>query len=437
MWIDIIIVFVLILFNGFFALSEIAIVSTKKNKLEAERKKGRLGAKRALKLRSDPRNFLSSVQVGITLIGIINGAYGGQAFTVYLVPFFQQFPAISPFAEGISLVVVVFLITYVSIVIGELVPKTIALNNPEKMAIAVAPAIHVVSIIFYPFVRLLSVSTGFVNRLIGLKPKEEVMSEMELRAMLRTASHEGVIDAEENIIHEQVFYFSDKRAIHLMTHRTDVEWVDISKSREEIIEDLMQTKHSKILACRKEIDDFAGTISMRDFLLRLNKRELFSIDELIMEPIIVPNNLLAQKVLENFKNNHKFVAVVVDEYGSLDGIITIHDIFENLVGAIPEETEDELSDPLIFIRDDHSALVSGEAPIELLSQIDEDFIVNFDKIDYSTVAGFVFECINKIPAVGDQFDYDNLHFEIVDVDGNKIDKVLVTKRLKKINEVSI
>lgn len=436
MWVDIIIILVLILFNGFFALSEIAIVSTKKNVLEAERKKGKAGAKRALKLRSDPGNFLSSVQVGITLIGIINGAYGGQAFTSYLVPFFQQFPAIAPFAEGIAMVVVVFLITYVSIVIGELVPKTIALNNPEKMAIAVAPTIHVVSIIFYPFVKLLSVSTALVNRLIGLKPKVEVVSEMELRAMLRTASHEGVIDAEENIIHEQVFYFSDKRAIHLMTHRTDVEWVDISKGREEIIEDLLQTKHSRILACRKEIDEFVGTISMRDFLLRLNKRDLFSIDELIMEPIIVPNNLLAQKVLENFKNNHKFVAVVVDEYGSLDGIITIHDIFENLVGAIPEETDDELSDPIIFIREDSSALISGEAPIEILSQIDEDFIVDFDRIDYSTVAGFVFECINKIPAVGDQFDYDNLHFEIVDVDGNKIDKVLVTKKTKELDEVS-
>ncbi|OJV81932.1 MAG: hypothetical protein BGO34_08970 [Bacteroidia bacterium 44-10] len=432
---DIIIILILILLNGFFALSEIAIVSTKKNILEAERKKGKSGARRALKLRSDPGNFLSSVQVGITLIGIVNGAYGGQAFTVYLVPFFQQFPAIAPFAEGVSMVIVVFLITYVSIVIGELVPKTIALNNPEKMAMAVAPTIHVVSIIFYPFVKLLSVSTGFVSRLIGLQPKVEVVSEMELRAMLKTASHEGVIDVEENIIHEQVFYFSDKRAIHLMTHRTDVEWVDISKSREEIIEDLLQTKHSKILACRKEIDDFAGTISMRDFLLRLNKRDLFSIEDLIMEPIIVPNNQLAQKVLENFKNNHKFVAVVVDEYGSLDGIITIHDIFENLVGAIPEETEDELSDPLIFMRDDHSALVSGEAPIEILSQMDEDFIVDFDKIDYSTVAGLVFECINKIPAVGDQFDYDNLHFEIVDVDGNKIDKVLVTKKLKEVDEV--
>ena len=437
MWIDIIIVFLLILLNGFFALSEIAIVSAKKNKLERERKQGKKGARRALRLQADPDNFLSSVQVGITLIGIINGAFGGQAFAVYLVPFFDQFSATAPFAEAISMVIVVFLITYVSIVVGELVPKTIALNNAEKMAIAVAPFIHVVSIIFYPFVKLLAFSTSFISRLIGLKPRDEVISEMELRAMLKTASHEGVIDVEENIIHEQVFYFSDKRAIHLMTHRTDVEWVDISKEREAIIQDLLQMKHSKILACRKKIDEFAGIISMRDFLLRLSKRELFSVEDLIMEPIIVPNTLRAQKVLENFKSNHKFVAVVVDEYGSLDGIITMHDIFENLVGAIPEENDDALADPLLFTRDDHSALVSGEAPIEILTQLDEDFIVDFDKIDYSTVAGFVFACINKIPFVGDKFDYDNLHFEIMDVDGNKIDKILVTKKIKDSDDVEI
>ena len=428
MWIDIIIVLLLILLNGFFALSEIAIVSARKNKLETESKNGRIGAKKALELKSDPDNFLSSVQVGITLIGIINGAYGGQAFASKLVPFFQQFNLTAPFADAISLTLVVVIITYVSIVIGELVPKTIALNSPEKMAVVVSPAIFIVSIIFYPFVKLLSFSTGFINKLIGLKPKEDIVSEMELRAMLKTASNEGVIDIEENIIHEQVFYFSDKRAKHLMTHRTDVEWVNISKSREEVISDLLHTKHSKILACRKRIDDFAGIISMRDFLMRLSKSEEFTIDELISEPIIVPNTVRAKKVLDNFKNSYKFVAVVVDEYGSLEGIITIHDIFENLVGNVPEETDIESTEPLIYIREDNSALVSGEAPIEILSQFDEEFVVDFDKIDYSTVAGFVFACINKIPGVGDKFEYDNLIFEIVDVDGNKIDKVLVVKK---------
>lgn len=431
MWIDVIIILFLILLNGFFALSEIAIVSAKKSKLETERKAGKKGAVRALKLQSDPDNFLSSIQVGITLIGIINGAYGGQAFAGYLVPFLEQFSSLAPFADAISMVVVVFIITYVSIVVGELVPKSMALSNPEKMAVAVSPTIHAVSIIFYPFVKLLSFSTGFLNRLIGLKPKDEVISEMELRAMLKVASHEGIIDIEENIIHEQVFYFSDKRAFHLMTHRTDVEWVDITKSKEEVIEDLLATKHSKVLACRKKIDDFAGIISMRDFLLRLNRKDGFDIEDVITEPIIVPNTIRAQKVLENFKNNHKFVAVVVDEYGSLDGIITIHDIFENLVGAIPEEADDRPSEPMIFFREDKSALVSGEAPIEILTQLDEDFIIDFEKIDYSTVAGFVFACINKIPDIGDRFEYDKLQFEIVDIDGNKIDKVLVTKKIEE------
>ncbi len=430
MWIDIIIILLLILLNGFFALSEIAIVSANKNKLETTYKNGSSGAARALKLQADPDNFLSSIQVGITLIGIINGAYGGHAFAGKLAPLFQQSELLAPFAEAISMVVVVFIITYVSIVIGELVPKSIALNNSEKMAMIVAPNIHVVSIIFYPFVKLLSFSTRFINKLIGLKPKDDIVSEMELRAMLKTASNEGIIDVEENIIHEQVFYFSDKRAKHLMTHRTDIEWVNINKSRELIVEDLLQTKHSKILACRKKIDDFVGIISMRDFLMRLNSKQDFSIEELILEPIIVPNTARAQKVLENFKNSYKFVAVVVDEYGSLDGIITIHDIFENLVGNIPEETDVESTEPLIFIRDDNSALVSGEAPIEILSQFDENFVVDFDKIDYSTVAGFVFSCINKIPGVGDKFYYNNLIFEIMDVDGNKIDKVLIIKNME-------
>ncbi len=432
MWIDVVIILLLILLNGFFALSEIAIVSAKKRKLEAEQKAGKRGANRALKLQSDPDKFLSSIQVGITLIGIINGAYGGQAFAGYLVPFFLQFPSLAPFADAISMVIVVVLITYVSIVIGELVPKTMALSNPEKMAVTVAPTIHAVSIIFYPFVKILSASTGFINHLIGLKPKEEVISEMELRAMLRTASHEGVIGAEENIIHEQVFYFSDKRAFHLMTHRTDVEWVDISKPKEEVVKDLLATRHSRVLACREKIDDFVGIISMRDLLLRLNKNEPFEIEDLILEPIIVPNTIRAQRVLDYFKNNYKFVAVVVDEYGSLDGIITIHDIFENLVGEIPDETEGERTEPLLFMRDEHSALVSGDAPIEILTQFNDDFIVDFEKIDYSTVAGFVFACMNKIPGTGDRFKYENMLFEIVDLDGNKIDKVLITKQIDEI-----
>ena len=429
MWIDILIIFILLLFSGFFSFSEIAIVSAKKMKLEAEQKKGSKGAARALQLQAEPGIFLSAAQVGTTLISIINGAYGGHAFAGYVAPLFENIPFTAPFAESIAMTIVVFVIAYASVVIGELVPKTIALNSSNKMAIIASRPIYIMSLIFYPFVKVLIATTNMIIRAIGLKPESEVMSEMEIRAMLKTASNEGVINPEENIIHEQVFYFSDKRAIHLMTHRTDIEWIDIEKDHKDVIDDLLRTKHSKVLVCKGKIDDFIGTITIRDFLVHLNTKKKIEIDDYINEPLIIPNTLSAPKVLDRLKKNHKFMAVVVDEYGSIDGIVTMHDIIEHLVGTIPEETEGK-TEPLIFFRKDHSALVSGEAPIEILTQIDADFVVNFDGINYSTIAGFVFARINKIPSVGDMFTFENLSFEIVDVDGNRADKVLVKKNIK-------
>ena len=426
--IEVLIILLLIFMNGFFALSEIAVVSSSKTKLESERKKGNSGAETALKLKADPDNFLSAVQVGITLIGIVNGAYGGSTLSVYVEPFFRQFAWSAPYASTISIILVVFLITYVSIVIGELVPKTIALNNPEKVSIFVSRPVHVVSIVFYPFVRLLATSTSLFNKLIGLKPVSGTLSEMELRAMLKTASKEGVIEREENIIHEQVFYFSDKRARHLMTHRTDVEWVNVLQKKEQIVADLLKCRHSKVLACNGKLDDFVGIISIKEFLIAYYANHDFSLNELVQEPLIFPSSLRAQKVLETFRDKHKSFAVVVDEYGSLDGIITLHDIFENLVGTLVDENENE--EPDIFMRNDHSALVNGEAPLEILTLFLDDFIIDFETIDYSTIAGFVLSNINKIPQVGDKFVYDNTEFEIVDVDGNKIDKVLITKKQK-------
>lgn len=427
--IEAIIILLLIALNGFFALSEIAVVSSKKTKLEAERKNGSKGASMALKLKADPDKFLSAVQVGITLIGIVNGAYGGATLSAMVEPFFEKFAWSAPYAGTIAMVVVVVIITYVSIVVGELVPKTMALNNPEKVSVIVSRPIHVVSIIFYPFVKLLAFSTSLFNKMIGLKPKKDIVSEMELRAMLKTASKEGVIEREENIIHEQVFYFSDKKAKHLMTHRTDVEWVDILQPKDDIISDLLACKHSKILACNTKIDDFVGTISVKEFLLKLYNNKEIEVTNLVQEPLIFPSILRAQKVLETFRSNHKSIGVVVDEYGSLDGIITLHDIMETLVGTIDDEDEHE--EPDIFMRNENSALVNGEAPLETLTMFLEDFIIDFESIDYSTVAGFVLANINKIPQTGDKFTYDNVEFEIVDVDGIKIDKVMITKNKKR------
>ncbi len=410
--------------NGFFAMSEIAVVSAKSAYLDNARKEGSKGARIAMGLKSDPDSFLSSVQVGITLIGIVNGAFGGATLSAHLAPYIASIEFLSSSSETISIIVVVFLITYLSIVVGELVPKTIALNNAGRVAIAVARPIYIVSIIFYPFVRFLALSTNALNKLIGLKSEEEIISEMELRAMLKIASIEGVIEKEENRMHEHVFYFADKRARHIMTHRTDVEWVDITKDKKQVIDYLIQTKHSKILACNKTLDDFIGIIVMKELLLELYKNKDINLKSLLRDPLIVPSTLKAQKILDRFRQEHNFLAIAVDEYGSLDGIITLHDIIENFVGSIPNEHDVE--EPDVFIRSDNSVLLNGEAPIEVITQFSDEFIIDFEEIDYSTVAGFVLSHINKTPQVGDKFSYRNMNFEIVDIDGHKIDKVLLT-----------
>ncbi|MBK9292489.1 MAG: HlyC/CorC family transporter [Bacteroidetes bacterium] len=423
---EIVVLVILILVNGFFALSEIALVSSKRARLEQRRIEGSKGAKIALKLLDNSENFLSAIQVGITLVGIVTGVYGGMNIADDVTPFFQNFEITQNYANQIALTLTVVIITYFSIVIGELVPKTIALNNPDKIAIRVAPMIYYFSSTFYPFVRLLSISTNFVNKIIGIKKQTEQLTEAELRHMLKVASSEGVIEKEQNIIHEKVFYFADKKAKHIMTHRTDVEWIDTDDSFDDIKLKLYNAKHSKLVCCSGGLDNFTGIIYLRDFYKSISQLKIFDIKTIIVEPLIVPDNMDAQKVLELFRQKKVHLCCVVNEYGGFEGLITLHDIVENIVGRIPEEGE--LYEPDVFIRDDNSILVSGDAPIETLNEIIIDFTVDFEKIDYSTVAGFVYNQIGKIPQVGDKVDYMDYKIEIVDVDGHKIDKILITKK---------
>jgi len=422
---EILVLVILILVNGFFALSEIALVSSKRTRLEQRRLDGSKGAKIALKLLDNSEIFLSAIQVGITLIGIVTGVYGGMNIADDVTPFFQNFEITQNYANQIALTLTVVIITYFSIVMGELVPKTIALNNPDKIAIRVAPIIYYFSNTFYPFVKLLSISTNFVKKLIGIKKQTEQLTEAELRQMIKVASSEGVIEKEQNIIHEKVFYFADKKAKHIMTHRTDVEWIDTDDSFDKIKLKLYDTKHSKLVCCSGGLDNFTGIIYLRDFYKSISQLKTFDFKTIIVEPLIVPDNMNAQKVLELFRQEKVHLCCVVNEYGGFEGLITLHDIVENIVGQIPEEGE--LYEPDVFIRDDNSVLVSGDAPIETLNEIIIDFTVDFDKIDYSTVAGFVYNQIGKIPQVGDKIEYLNYKIEIVDIDGHKIDKILITK----------
>lgn len=423
---EIIILGFLILLNGFFSLSEIALVSSKRTRLEQSKINGSKGAEVALRLLGNSGNFLSAVQVGITLIGIITGVYGGMNIADDVAPFFLKFGPTSPYAHEIALTLTVIVITYISIVIGELVPKTIALSAPEGIAIKVAPVIFYFSSAFYPFVKLLSVSTNLVNNVLGVKKQNDHMTESELRQIIKLATHEGVIEKEQNIIHEKVFYFSDKKAKHVMTHRTDLEWIDISKPEDELKKDIAGIQHSKVICSRENLDNFEGVLYVKDYYKSKTFEKEPNIKSLLVQPVIVPENADAKRVLNQLRQRKIHICIVVNEYGGLEGIITLHDIIENIVGQIPDEGE--TYEPDIFKRDDQSVLVNGDAPIETLAEIIENFTIDFEKIDYSTVAGFIFEQINNIPKTGDKIDYLDYTIEIVDMDGNRIDKILIYRK---------
>jgi putative hemolysin len=423
---EILILGLLILLNGFFALSEIALVSSKRARLEQMKVAGRRGAKTALKLLENSENFLSSVQVGITLIGIITGVYGGLSIAEDITPFFLQIRFLESSANEIALGTTIVIITYFSIVFGELVPKTIALSNPEKIAIKIAPPIYYFSKIFYPFVKILSLSTSMFNSMIGIKKHSGNLTEADLKQMIKIASHEGVIEKGQNLIHEKVFYFSDKKAKHIMTHRMDVEWINLTNPGDLIKSAILNTRHSKLICCNEDLDNFIGILNIKDYLVSINSSDSVVINDLLIQPLIVPENTDARKVLDIFKQKQVHFCIVVNEYGSFEGIITLHDIMENIIGEMPEEGQ--VYEPDIFIRDDKSVLVSGDAPVEILDGIIEGFIIDFEKIDYSTVAGFVINNINKIPEIGDKFGYNHYTIEIVDIDGNRVDKILITRK---------
>ncbi len=422
---EIAIILILILFNGFFALSEIALVSSRRSRLENMKASGSGGAAIALKLLEKSENFLSAVQVGITLIGIVTGAFGGISIAEKVSPLFVSMGINAQSAYSISLASTIILVTYLSIVLGELVPKTMALSNPEAIAVRVAPVINVFTNIFYPFVRFLSISTSFINSILGIQKKNHTVTEAELKQMLRTASREGIIEMEQNRMHEKVFHFADKKARHIMTHRHDVEWIDLNTPYNELQKEILSARHSKLLACRDEIDNFIGFLNVKEYLIKKLVSKSIKPEDLVTDPLIFPESASAKTILKSLKEKKLNIAVIVDEYGSFQGVVTVHDMMENLLGEMPDR--EDTAEPLIIRREDGSLLVSGIAPIETMAEYLGDLNLDFEKIGYNTVAGFVLYHINGIPQTGDKFVFDKYTIEIVDMDGSKIDKLLVTE----------
>lgn len=420
---EILVLFILTLLNGFFALSEIALVSVKRPKVEHLASLGNNSAKIILELLEKPENFLSSVQVGITLIGIISGAYGGATLTDDMNQLLLGLGFPPTYTEVSSLIVVIGAITYFSIVIGELVPKTLAMNNAEPIALACAPTIKYFTLATYPFVKLLSASTNILVRIFGIKVQsEENISEEELRFMLKTAGKQGVLAQEESQVHQNIFSFSDQTAKSLLTHRSDVEWINLLDGKEKIFNKLKESVHSKFVVSEGQIDQVKGIVRIKNFLENF-QNENFTFESILEEPIFVSENTQAFHILKLFKDYKQYIAIVVDEYGGVEGIVTLHDLFEAIIGDLPDEDEDDQAS--IVKREDGSYLLEGRTLVYEINQYFQRMIIAESPYDYTTVAGYIQYHIGAIPQTGQLVPIESLQFEIIDMDGLRIDKILM------------
>lgn len=419
---EIIIILLLTILNGFFALSETALVSSKRTKLETDAKKGSKGAATALKLLEDPEQFLSAVQVGITLIGVISGAFGGVALAAMLEPAMQQMGVPADYSGELAFFIVVSIITYISIVLGELVPKTIALNNPEKIATFVAPIIRIFTIVTYPIVKLLTLSTRILLKMMFIKENpEQPISEEELRTMIKLANKQGTLKNKETEMLQNMLRFEDRKSALLMTPRADVIWIDSTENIENIKTLIQQYGFSKFPVYDAEEDTIIGIFHIKDFYQQHHRPD-FQLAQIAHKPLYIPRTATAIKVLDAFVKQKNYFGVVVDEYGHFEGIVTKHDLAENIFGDMPDI--DENADPEVIRRDDGSYLVDGVAAyddiVELLGLENQ-----LKKGMHETISGLVLEHMGKIPHAGEHVRIHNFEFEIVDMDGLRIDKLLI------------
>lgn len=422
------IILLLLVLNGIFAMYEIALVSSSKARLESLAGKGNKSAKGVLKQLEEPEKFLSTIQIGITLIGIVSGAFGGVAIADDLVPFFEKLPMVGSHAKDVSLIVVVAVITYLSLIVGELVPKSMALSNPEKYATILSPFMILLTKISYPFVALLSLSTKLMNKIIGVNGSEErSLTQDELKMILHQSSEQGIIDKEETEMLKDVFRFADKRANDLMTHRTDVIALYINNTEKEVLNIIAQKHFSKYLLLDKSMDNIIGVVSVKDIILLIGSDKKFDLQSIAQPPLFIPESLYAKKVLEIFKKNKNKFGVVVNEYGGTEGIITLHDLTESIFGDILEENEIEEEE--IVKRQDGSFLVEGSMNMDdFMEEMGVFYYDDLETEDFTTVGGLAMFKIGRIPKAGDIFTYKNLQFEIMDMDNGRVDKLLVIKK---------
>jgi len=416
-----IILLFLIFLNGLFVMSEIALVSVRKSRLEKQASQGDMASRIALDLANNPDIFLPAAQIGITLVAILTGVYSGERFGVYLKPVLEKIVIIKPYAGTISTTIIVIIVTFLSIIFGELIPKRIGLLKAERIARLVAPAVKLFAKATHPIVWLLNKTSNLFFKIFNIKSsKDESVTEDEIKAIISEGTEQGTIDEAEQEIIERVFHLSDRNITSLMTHRSDIIWFDLNDSEDTIKGKINKEPHSVYPICNEDIDNIKGIVSIKDLYVT-NDEAPFK--DFMKPALFVPENNSAYQVLEKFKEHRTHSCFVFDEYGTMLGMITLNDILEAIVGDIPEP---DIPDYEIKEREDGSYLVDGQIPFyDFLTRFEKTEWMNEGEHQFDTLAGFILHELERIPQTGEKFSWRGFKFEIVDMDAQRIDKVLV------------
>ncbi len=427
-------ILLLIFLNGVFAMSEMAIVSARKVRLQQLGESGNRGAYKALELAEQPTRFLSTIQVGITSIGILSGALGEEAIAKPLLPYLQSIPSVAPYADKLALTVTVLVITYLSLIVGELVPKRLALNFPERIAALIARPMHGLSLAALPAVKLLSYSVELALWLLQIKPKNEPsITEEEIKLLLAQGTKEGVFEESEYRFMENILRLDDRKVGSIMTPRKDIIWLDLHKSFEENRQLIVDHTHLVLPLCDGGLETITGFVKTKDILDRVLMGDQTELSKIAVNMLFVPDSMTLMGLLEQFRNAHLHTALVVDEYGEIDGLVALSDVLEAIVGNLPAGGQEEK--PNIVQREDGSWLVDGMLDIhQLKEQFNLNELSKQRDEDFHTVGGFVMLHLGHLPKATDHFEFEGLRFEVLDMDGNRVDKVLISQ-IPKITEV--